>query len=193
MKLVLATQNPGKLAEITELLQGLDFEVQSLTAYPAIGDIPEDGKTFIENATIKAATVAKLTGCLVLADDSGLEVQALNDQPGIYSARYAKNDLDRIRKLLNAMNDIPRDKRQARFVCAIAITTPDGKIQTVQETCEGIIALEPKGTNGFGFDPIFYFPSLVKTFAELSREEKSIYSHRGKALRKAKEILKDFN
>jgi XTP/dITP diphosphohydrolase len=190
MKLVLATKNPGKLAEITEILKELDFEVQSLTAYPEIGDIAEDGKTFIGNAIIKAATVARYTHQLVLADDSGLEVQALNGQPGIYSARYAKNDSERIRKLLNAMKDVPADKRQARFVCAIAIATSDGKIETVQETCEGIIGFEPKGTNGFGFDPVFYFPSLNKTFAELSRDEKAKYSHRGKALRKAKEILK---
>ena len=189
MKLILATKNKGKLAEIIKLLKGLRYEVQSLADYSEIGDIPEDGTTFIENATIKAKMVAKLTRQLTLADDSGLEVEALDGKPGIKSSRYAKSDKERNQKLLNAIKDIPWDKRNARFVCAIAISTPDGKIETMQETCEGLIAFEPKGTNGFGFDPVFYYPPLGKTFAELSRDEKSKYSHRGKALRKARIIL----
>jgi XTP/dITP diphosphohydrolase len=190
MKLVLATKNPGKLREIVDLLKGLDYEVQTLADYPEINEIEENGATFIENATIKAITVANLTGQLTLADDSGLEVKALNNRPGIKSSRYAKNDKERNIKLLNAIKDIPREQRNARFVCAIAIATPDRKIKSIQETCKGFIAFEPKGTNGFGFDPVFYYPPLDKTFAELSREEKAKYSHRGKALRKAKEILK---
>jgi XTP/dITP diphosphohydrolase len=189
MKLVLATKNPGKLLEIKELVKELDYAIQTLTDYPAIGDIPETGDTFIDNAAIKAATVAKLTGCLVLADDSGLEVKALNNRPGVFSARYAKTDKERILKLLAELKDVPADNRQARFVCAIAIATPEGKIETVQETCDGIIGFEPKGTHGFGFDPVFYFPSLHKTFAELSRDEKAKYSHRGKALSAAKDLL----
>ncbi|MDI6782982.1 MAG: XTP/dITP diphosphatase [bacterium] len=189
MKLILATKNIGKLAEIIDLLKGLKYEVLSLADYPDIKEILEDGETFITNATIKAKTVAKLTGCLTLADDSGLEVDELNGQPGIKSARYAENDSKRNQKLLNEIKDIPWEKRQARFVCAIAIATPEGKIQTVQETCDGFIVFEPKGTNGFGFDPVFYYLPLGKTFAELSREEKSKYSHRGKALRKARTIL----
>ena len=190
LKLVIATKNLGKLAEIVDLLKGLDYEVESLSNYPEIGDIPEDGNTFIENATKKAVATAKLTGQLSLADDSGVEVTALNGRPGIKSSRYAKTDKERNRKLLGELKDIHWEKRNARFVCAVAIATSDGRVQTVQETCDGIIAFEPKGTNGFGFDPVFYYPLLDKTFAELSREEKSKYSHRGKALRKAKEILK---
>jgi XTP/dITP diphosphohydrolase len=189
MKLVLATKNPGKLLEIKALVKELDYEIQTLTNYPAIGDIPETGNTFIDNAAIKATTVAELTGYLALADDSGLEVQALNNRPGVLSARYAKTDIERNLKLLAELKDVPADNRQARFICAIAIATPDGEIETVQETCEGIIAFAPKGTQGFGFDPVFYFPSLKKTFAELSRDEKAKYSHRGKALLKARQLL----
>lgn len=193
MQLILATKNKGKLTEIKELLQGLDYEIKSLTDYPEIGHIPEDGKTFIENATIKAKTVAKITNHLALADDSGLEVAALNGAPGIKSSRYETTDEKRNQKLLIALQDIPWEKRNARFVCAIAIATPDGIVQTVQEICDGIITFEPKGTNGFGFDPVFYFPLLEKTFAELAREEKSIYSHRGKALRAARIILEQIS
>ncbi|MCX7920182.1 MAG: XTP/dITP diphosphatase [bacterium] len=189
MKLVIATRNIGKLAEIKELLQGLDFEIKTLADYPEFGELPEDGTTFIENATKKAITVAKLTGHLTLADDSGLEVTVLGGAPGIKSARYAKNDVERNKKLLDALKLIPWEQRTARFVCAIAIVQPNGNIQTVQETCDGFIAFEPQGTNGFGFDPIFYYPPLGKTFAELSRTEKSKYSHRGKALRAARKIL----
>ena len=190
MKLILATKNKGKLAEIIELLKGLKYEVQSLADYSEIVDIPEDGTTFIENATIKAKMVAKLTRQLTLADDSGLEVEALDGKPGIKSSRYAKSDKERNQKLLNVIKDVPWKKRLARFVCAIAIATPEGKVYTVQETCEGSITFEPQGTNGFGFDPVFYYPPLGKTFAELSRDEKSKYSHRGKALRKAREVLR---
>lgn len=189
MKLVLATKNPGKLAEIKELVLGLDFALQILTDYPTIGDIPETGNTFIENAVIKATTVAKLTGNLAVADDSGLEVLALNNRPGVLSARYANTDKERILKLLAELKDIPAEKRQARFVCAIAIATPDGKVESIQETCEGIIGFEPKGTNGFGFDPVFYYPPLSKAFAELTRDEKASVSHRGKALRKVRTLL----
>lgn len=189
MKLVLATKNPGKLAEIKELVLGLDFALQILTDYPTIGDIPETGNTFIENATIKATTVAKLTGNLAVADDSGLEVQVLNNRPGVLSARYANTDKERILKLLAELKDIPAEKRQARFVCAIAIATPDGKVESIQETCEGIIGFEPKGNHGFGFDPVFYYPPLNKTFAELTRDEKAQISHRGKALSVAKKLL----
>jgi len=191
MKLVLATKNPGKLAELVDLFKGLDYEVQTLADYPEINEIEETGTTFIENATIKAIAVANLTSELSLADDSGLEVVALNNRPGIKSSRYAKSDKERNQKLLAELNNIPADKRQAQFVCAIAIATPDGKIEPIQETVEGFIAAEPRGENGFGFDPIFFFPPLGKTFAELSREEKAKYSHRGKALRKAKIILKE--
>ncbi|MFB3896545.1 MAG: XTP/dITP diphosphatase [bacterium] len=189
MKLVIATKNPGKLAEIKELVQGLDFELQTLVNYPNIGDIPETGNTFIENATIKATTVAQLTGCLTLADDSGLEVLALHNRPGVMSARYAKTDQERNLKLLEEMKDVAIENRQARFVCAIAIATPDGILESVQETCEGIIAFKPNGNHGFGFDPVFYYPPLNKTFAELTREEKASVSHRGKALYKAKQLL----
>ena len=182
-KLIFATGNEGKMKEIREILGDLDYEILSMKEAGVDVDIVEDGTTFEENAIIKAKTVMEATGSLVLADDSGLEVDYLNKEPGVYSARYmGENTSYRIK------NQIILD-RSARFVCVIAAAFPDGRVETRRATIEGRIAQEPAGENGFGYDPIFYLPEKGKTTAQLSAEEKNEISHRGKALRQIKEIL----
>jgi XTP/dITP diphosphohydrolase len=176
-KLVVATSNPGKLREMQEYLDGLDWELQ---LKPKKLEIEETGKTFIENACIKASQVAKALGEWAIADDSGLSVDALNGSPGLYSARYGRSDADRISRILAELEGI--ENRQAKFVCAIAIANADGAIVLQTEgICQGEILHQPLGTNGFGYDPIFYVPSEGKTFAEMSPELKGKISHRGKA------------
>lgn len=190
MRLVLATNNKGKVKEFKELLG--DVEILSLSDFPDIPDIVEDGNTFEENAIIKAKTVAQATGLMALADDSGLEVDILNGQPGIYSARFAgagKDDQKNNEKLLALLKDVPTEKRTARFRCVIAIVTPLGETYTADGKCEGLIGKEPVGHKGFGYDPLFIVPSYNKTFAELDLAEKNKISHRGKALIKANSIL----
>jgi XTP/dITP diphosphohydrolase len=155
-------------------------------------DIVEDGKTFEENATIKATAISKLAGCLVLADDSGLEVDAMDKAPGIYSARWEGEDTPysiKNQKIIDNLKDVPEEKRTARFVCAIAAAFPDGRVVTRRGTIEGLIAHKPAGENGFGYDPIFYVPEFKKTTAELSPEEKNKVSHRGKALELIREVI----
>ena len=174
-KLVVATSNPGKLQEMQEYLTGLDWE---LVLKPAELEIEETGKTFIENAIIKASEVAKALNEWSIADDSGLAVDALNGAPGIYSARYAKTEEDRINRLLKELGNNPN--RQARFVCAIALSRPDGTIALQTEgICHGEILTEIRGEGGFGYDPIFYVPSQQQTFAEMSSATKNKVSHRG--------------
>ena len=156
-------------------------------------DIVEDGKTFEENAVIKAKTICELTGEITLADDSGLEIDYLNKEPGIYSARYMGEDTSyhiKNASLIERLNGVPDEKRTARFVCAVAAAFPDGSVKTVRGTMEGRIGYEEKGENGFGYDPIFYLPEYGCTSAELSGEEKNKISHRGKALRAIKDELK---
>lgn len=184
MRLLIATRNPGKVRELNQLLEGSGYELVSLVNYPDIA-VEETGATFEENARLKALTCARLTGLFTLADDSGLEVDALGGAPGVYSARYAgpgASDLDRIHKLLEALRDVPAHERTARFRCVIALAWPDGRCETFEATCEGEIAFEPKGAHGFGFDPIFYMPRYGKTMAELPSEFKNRISHRGQAL-----------
>ena len=191
-QIVLATTNQGKAAEFAVLLQKLPVEVQTLQDYPAIGDIIEDGQTFAENALIKARTVAKETGKLAVADDSGLMADALNGAPGIYSARFAgeeKNDDQNTAKLLKLLKDTPQAERGAQFCCAIAIALPDGREYTTEGICRGEITQAPVGHGGFGYDPVFYVPELGKTFAELTMSEKNAISHRGKANAQALVIL----
>lgn len=193
-KLLLASKNQGKLEELKVLLQEYPLEVISLEEYPELPETIEDGKTFEENAIKKAWEKAKQTGLLTIADDSGLEVEALGNKPGVYSARFAgepKSDKRNNQKLLSLLKGIPLEERKARFVSVIAIATPEKKIYTVEGTCEGRILFEEKGAGGFGYDPLFYFPDLNKTFAELTLSEKNKVSHRGKALRKATQILGD--
>ncbi|MCI6005200.1 MAG: XTP/dITP diphosphatase [Blautia sp.] len=192
-KIIFATGNQGKMKEIREILADLDAEVLSLKDAGIEADIVEDGKTFEENAQIKAKAICEMTGEIVLADDSGLEIDYLNKEPGIYSARYMGEDTSyRIKNanLIRRLEGVPDEQRTARFVCAIAAAFPDGAVKTVRGTMEGRIGYEEKGENGFGYDPIFYLPEYGCTSAELSMEEKNKISHRGKALRAIKDELR---
>ena len=190
MEMIFATKNKGKIKEIKQILP--DFDILSMEDAGISIDIIEDGKTFIENAIKKASEIAKISGKIALADDSGLEIDFLNGTPGIHSARYLGENTPYVKKnnhILHEMENVPEQQRTARFVCAIAAVFPNGKIITAQDTIEGRIAFESKGTNGFGYDPIFFVPELGKTTAELSPEQKNAISHRGKALQKMKQLL----
>ncbi|MCX8037224.1 MAG: XTP/dITP diphosphatase [Candidatus Sumerlaeia bacterium] len=187
--LVLATRNAGKIAEFRQLLSGLDLTFRTLADYPDIGDIEEDGRTFAENAVKKAVSVALATGKLALADDSGLEVDALGGRPGIYSSRYAPTTAERNAKLLEELKDVAVPLRTARFVCVAALADPHGHAVVRTGVCEGRIAFEPSGTGGFGYDPLFFLPEHNKTMASLSDEEKNRISHRGKAIRALRPVL----
>ena len=191
-KLIFATGNENKMKEIRMILGDLDYEILSMKEAGIDADIVEDGKTFEENAIIKATAISKLSGCLVLADDSGLEVDYMDKMPGIYSARWMGEDTSyRIKNkaIIDKLEGVPDEKRTARFVCAIAAAFPDGRVVTKRGTIEGIIGYEERGENGFGYDPIFYLPEYQCYSAELSLEEKNKLSHRGKALRLMKERL----
>lgn len=191
-KLIFATGNEGKMKEIRMILGDLNYEILSLKEAGIKADIVEDGTTFEENAIIKARAISELSGCLVLADDSGLEVDYMDKMPGIFSARWMGEDTSydvKNRAILEKLAGVPEDQRTARFVCAIAAAFPDGRVVTKRATIEGIIGYEIKGENGFGYDPIFYVPEYGKTTAELSPEEKNAISHRGKALRLMREEL----
>jgi XTP/dITP diphosphohydrolase len=196
MRLLVATNNPGKVREYQDLLAGLNVELYGLTDLSITTEVDETGQTFEENARIKAAAYSRMSGLLTLADDSGLEVVALGQAPGVYSARYAgkgATDADRYRKLLAALDGVPWEKRAARFRCVVALAWPDGRIETFQGRCEGVIAFEPKGTNGFGFDPVFYMPEYNCTMAELPEETKNQVSHRARAAALARERLMTAN
>ncbi|MEI6503323.1 MAG: non-canonical purine NTP pyrophosphatase, partial [Armatimonadota bacterium] len=175
-RLLVASTNRGKIAELGRLLAEYPVEVVGLDAYPDAPELPEPYDTFAANAESKALAAAQDAGCLALADDSGLEVAALGGRPGVLSARYADSDTERIAKLLAEMTGLAREQRQARFVCAIALARPGKRLGLWQETCEGLIAEAPRGTQGFGFDPVFLCGQ--RTFAELSAEEKNAVSHR---------------
>jgi XTP/dITP diphosphohydrolase len=192
VKLLIATNNPGKVKEYQALLAGLPLEL----TYPAQEgldmEVAETGGSFAENASLKATAYAKASGLLTLADDSGLEVDALGGEPGIRSARYAgrgASDEERYRLLLEKLRGVPWEKRTARFRCVIAVATPQGQIHTAEGACEGIIAFEPKGEHGFGYDPVFYFQEYGKTMAELPLEIKNRISHRAKAAQKARAAI----
>lgn len=192
-KLIFATGNEGKLKEIRMILGDLGVEILSLKEAGIDTDVEENGTTFEENAVIKATEIMKLTGEVVLADDSGLEVDALNREPGIYSARYMGHETSyRIKNqnIIDRLEGKEGEERSARFVCAIAAAFPDGKVITTRGTMEGQIGYEERGENGFGYDPIFYLPEYQCYSGELPLEEKNKLSHRGKALRLMKEELK---
>jgi len=194
LKVVLATRNAGKVQEIVDILAPHGFDVSSLEEFPEIGEIVEDGDTFRENAVIKATTVAAHTGFVALADDSGLEVDALGGAPGVHSSRFAgeeKDDRANNRKLLELLSDVPAGQRTARFKCVIAIAEPDGWLHIAEGSCEGIIITEPRGEGGFGYDPLFYVPDYDKTFAEMEPAVKNKISHRARALKGALDILSD--
>ena len=191
-RIIFATGNENKMKEIREILGALPLEILSMKEAGVSADIVEDGKTFEENALIKARAICKLAGEMVLADDSGLEIDYLNKEPGIYSARYMGEDTSyhiKNKSLIDRLEGVPDEKRTARFVCAIAAVFPDGKELVVRGTVEGIIGYEEKGENGFGYDPIFYLPERGCTTAELPPEEKNSISHRGNALRLMKDLL----
>lgn len=188
-KLVVGTLNKGKVREVRAMLQDLAFDVEYLADYPGVPDVEESGNTFAENAMIKARAYADYTGELVLADDSGLEVDALDGAPGVYSSRFAPDDTARIAKLLDMLDSVPDNERSARFRCVIALCEPNGEPVAVDGKVDGIIIRESKGTNGFGYDPVFYIPELGKTMAELPSDVKNQISHRGQALQKALKIL----
>lgn len=193
-EIVFATGNEGKMREIRAILEDLGCSVRSMKEAGITVDIVEDGKSFEENALIKARAVAAHTEAIVLADDSGLEIDYLNKEPGIYSARYLGEDTSyhkKNRNLIERLDGVEEEKRTARFVCAIAAALPDGEYLLTKGTIEGRIGYEERGEGGFGYDPIFYLPEYGRTAAELSAEEKNAVSHRGKALKMMKEKLKD--
>lgn len=190
MKFVLATHNPGKIREMSAILGGLGVEVVSPADVGITVDVEETGTTFAENAMLKAKAICAAAGLPAIADDSGLCVDALNGGPGVYSARYGGEGLDdkgRYMLLLNSMRG--QTTRKAHFACAIACAFPNGDELTAQGQCDGAIAFAPMGEGGFGYDPVFLVPELGKTFGQLSAEEKSAISHRGKALREFSEKL----
>lgn len=192
MKILFATTNEGKMREIRQILEGSDIEVISLKDAGIDIDVEEDGTTFLENSIIKAKAYRAYTDAVVLADDSGLVVDYLNGEPGIYSARYMGKDTGydvKNQNIIDRCAGAEGEARSARFTCAIAASFPDGRVLTCEEHMEGQVAYEPAGCGGFGFDPILYLPEYGCTSAEISAEEKNRISHRGKALRKMCELL----
>ena len=191
-KLLVATGNPGKAREYRQLLQGIPFEVTCLEEVGVTEQVEETGHTFEENARIKAGAYSALSGLLTLADDSGLEVDALGGAPGVNSARYGwpgATDEDKVALLLENIKEVAWEDRKGRFRCVIAINQPSGEVKTVEGVVEGVIQYQPKGSNGFGYDPVFYLPHLGKTMAELSLAEKNGLSHRAQAARRAIVLL----
>jgi XTP/dITP diphosphohydrolase len=193
MKLLVATQNPGKIREFRLLLAALEADI---CFPPDLGlhlVVPEDGETYIDNASQKALTYARASGLLALADDSGLEVDALNGAPGVHSARYTPgHDVDRVGALLAHMREVPWEQRTARFRCVVVVASPDGEAYSAGGVCEGRIAFEPAGQGGFGYDPVFFLHEYNCTMAQLSQEEKNRISHRARAVESALPILRRF-
>ena len=186
MKMIVASKNKGKLDEIKYIFDGLPYQIESMQEAGILDDIPETGTTFEENALIKARYVQKLSGGVALADDSGLEVEFLNGGPGVFSARFAgesATDAQKNEKLLSMLKGVPFEQRGARFVCVIAVVFPDGREFVSRGTFEGIIAEQPMGNNGFGYDPLLYILDQQRSVAQMTEEEKNEVSHRGKALR----------
>lgn len=197
MKIILATKNKGKVADFEKLTENMNIEVISfLDEEINFPDVVEDGETFEENSVKKALEIAKYTGMITVSDDSGLCVEALDGAPGIYSARYSgenATDSTNIDKLLNEMKNIPQEERQAKFVSVVSIAKPDGTVQSFRGEVEGEIIFERKGTNGFGYNPVFFSYELEKTFGEATMEERVTVSHRARAFRKLKEkVLNKF-
>ncbi|MEZ5358875.1 MAG: XTP/dITP diphosphatase [Candidatus Zixiibacteriota bacterium] len=196
MKLVLATNNQDKVREMRNLLDGLGIEILTSKDFDDFPEIEETGETLQENAALKSKGIFKFTGLPALADDSGLEVDALNGAPGVYSSRFAGPGCtydDNNTKLLKELEGVPKDKRSARFRCVISITFADGDTRQVDGAAEGFITEQKAAfTHGFGYDPVFFYPPLNKTFAEITLDEKNAVSHRGQALKKAKAVIEDY-
>ena len=192
-RIILASNNKDKIKEVKEILTG--YDIISIKEAGINVDVEENGTTFEENALIKARAIMKLTGEVTMADDSGLEIDYLNKEPGIYSARYMGEDTPysvKNKSIIDRLDGVEDDKRTARFVCAIAAVFPDGTVRTTRGTIEGIIAHEPMGENGFGYDPIVYVPEFGRTTAQLTADEKNKVSHRGKALAEMKKYIKEW-
>ncbi len=195
--LVIATRNPGKIRELAALLAEAGLTLKTLADFPHCPEVAEDGETFAANAAKKALAIAHCTGLPALADDSGLEVDALDGRPGVHSARYAQDrtgsarpsDEDNYIKLLEEMAAVPADRRQARFVCAMVLAFPHGRTVLAQGTCQGVIHTCPRGQGGFGYDPVFWLPAYQKTMAEVGPEVKNRISHRAQALANLKTLL----
>ncbi len=191
-RIILASNNNGKIKEVRQILGDMPVKLLTMKEAGADIDIDENGVTFEENALIKARAVMEHTGCITIADDSGLEVDYLNKEPGVYSARYMGHDTSydiKNQSIIDRLKGVEGNDRSARFVCAMAAVFPDGRQIVTRGTMEGVIAKEPKGENGFGYDPILYLPQLSKSSAELTDEEKNSISHRGEALEKLKKEL----
>ncbi|MHC4928031.1 MAG: RdgB/HAM1 family non-canonical purine NTP pyrophosphatase [Planctomycetota bacterium] len=202
MKILVATTNPGKMVELSEMLADVaDIEWVSLREFPGIAEVEEDGVTFSENAAKKALGYAAATGLWTIADDSGLVIDALNGEPGVYSARYAVDECDstdrkvidvaNFQKTLRLLKDVPAAERTARFKCCLCLASPEEVLLEAEGAVEGVINNGPVGDNGFGYDPIFYIPSLDKTAAQLENHEKNQISHRGNAIRQFKPLLQN--
>lgn len=193
-QLVLATKNAAKRREMEALLSGSGWRVLTLKDYPDCPDVIEDGETFLDNAAKKAREISLHTGLLAVADDSGLEVEALGNRPGVYSARYARGegstDEENNAKVLEEMREVPDERRHARFVCAAAAAAGGEVLFTAEERVEGYLTRRLHGTGGFGYDPLFYYPPYKRTFAELLPEDKNRVSHRGKAMREVAQFLR---
>jgi XTP/dITP diphosphohydrolase len=190
--LIVASGNSHKVGEIKALLKGIPFSIFSLEKYPNVPEIEETGNTYQENALLKAVQVSNMTGCWALGDDTGLEVEAIGGQPGLYSARFAGEGVtfkENNDKLLGLLKDVPEEKRKANFYCVMALAEPTGKTHVVEGKVSGRISMDPRGEQGFGYDPLFFLPELNKTFAEMNPAEKNKFSHRARALEKVREIL----
>ncbi len=195
-KLLLATSNPGKIREYRFLLDGLGYQITTLTEEGIVKIVTESGNNYEQNARLKATTYAKLSQLTALADDSGLEVDALNGEPGVKSARFAgkaATDAEKVSFLLAKLSGVPWERRTARFKCVIAIASPGGRAELCHGECHGMIAFEVKGESGFGYDPIFFLPEIGKTMAELHLEMKNQISHRARASQKARQVLQQLH
>ena len=195
-KIIFATGNKDKMREIREIMADMDVEILSMKEAEIVVDVEENGTTFEENAIIKASAIAKNTDAIVLADDSGLEIDYLDKAPGVLSARFMGEDTSyqiKNQALLDKLDGVPKEQRTARFVCAIGAVLPDKRVLVTRETMEGYIGYHAEGENGFGYDPIFFLDEFGCSSAALSREQKNAISHRGKALRAMKELLKAEN
>lgn len=194
-ELVVATTNQGKLKEIRQLLADMDIKITSLADYPGAPEVVEDGKTFAQNAIKKAATIALYTKKLTLGEDSGIQIKVLGNRPGIYSARYSgpnANDKKNNAKMLRELKDVPMDRRQARYRCFAALVDGRRIVDVVNGSCGGLITTRARGSNGFGYDPYFLIPRYNRTFGELPPEVKAKISHRARALKKVRDVLKNY-
>ena len=191
LEILIATNNLGKVKEIKDILDSHKIKILTMKDFPPLPKIEEDGKTYQENAFKKARKVSEYTGKICLADDSGLEIDYLKGKPGIYSSRWGNSDEERINKVLRLLENVPKNKRNAKFVCVVVLVFTDGKIYMVKEECKGSIIFNPKGEQGFGYDPIFLVLEYDKTFAELGDKIKNQISHRGKAMRRMINIINE--